>query len=87
MAELEVVAKTKIVREKGCHYFLDGEGNVFKQNRATKERAVVFAHAFKPEKGYFYCVDANGNVARGPRVVRGKKKVEEAKPEAVPVAG
>lgn len=85
MAESTVVANTNIQREKGCHYYCDGQGDVLKLNRATKEKGVAIANAFTPEKGFFYFINDGGNVAKTVRVARKKKEVVPAT-DATPVA-
>jgi len=74
MAVSTVVGHVKITREKGCHYYCDGQGNVLKLNRATKEKSTAHAHAFVPEKGYFYFINDQGHVAKTVRVARKKKE-------------
>lgn len=79
MSESTVAAHTKVVREQGFHYFVQG-GNVVKQNRKTKEQHVVAHNAFVPEKGFFYFLNADGNVAKTARAVKAKKEVVPAVP-------
>ena len=79
MSESVVVAETKVVREAGFHYFVQGTG-VVKQDRKTKEKVVVAADVFTPEKGFFYFLNNDGNVAKTVRVSRGKKATVPAVP-------
>ena len=80
MAVSTVVGSVKITREKGCHYYCDGQGNVLKLNRATKVKSTAHAHAFTPEKGFFYFINDQGHVAKTARVARKKKEAVPAPP-------
>lgn len=82
MAVSEVVANTKVVREQGFRYFVQG-GHVVKQDRKTKANHIVAHSAFVPEKGFFYFLNADGDVAKTVRVSRGKKAVVATETVAV----
>ena len=76
MADSTVIAPhIKITREKGCHYYANGKGDILKLNRGTKEVTTVHAHAFTPEKGFFYFINDQGHIAQTIRVTRKKKEV------------
>ena len=76
----KVIAKTKVKREKGYHYFPDKKGNVAKVQmkragkKTSKKQTVVAKVGIKRKSGYLYYLDKKGNVCEAKMKRGGRRK-------------